>query len=1170
MLQLILGLSGTGKTAQVMEITKARAEMDCRSILLVPEQFTSSAETMAYTTLGDALSAFVDVYSFTSLAEAMLKQYGGVAVETLTDAGRVVLVRRAMDGLGDALQSYGRHRRNTGFCTMCADAIKELKIAGATGETVLAAAARLDGDGAKLHELGLIFAAYEGLLSGSAMDPSDRIATAARRMQTEPLAQTAVLIDNFDGFTAPEYDMLAKLMHAELCTVTLCCDSLADNDNGMGMFSPVKHTAARLRRLAARAQIEIAAPMVLETDYRHAQSVGLAGVARLLAGLPLLKEETPTRPWPKRRGREALATQAEENALYANASGVYLTPATGVYDACKTVAAQIAILCAQGVAYRDIAVICRLLDSYAAPLQYELGLVGIPYFTDATTTLEHTAPAAFFRAALGLLTRGVSTEPVLRMLKTDLCGVSAGDLAALENYAYTWQLRGGDWRAPFIQNPAGFGAELREEDAALLAAAEAVRGAVMPKIEAFLSAARGQDAAGLSKQLYLLLAAFDGEAHTKEAAALLEAQGDTLRAAVLYRTWNTAMALLGEMETLLAGERVTPAEYDELLVLLLRASDIGHVPQTQNEVIVTTADRMRLANPKHCFVLGLSEGEFPKAAGYSGLLTHADRACLVENGVEMPGSYENRTLLEEMFFYRAMTAACDGLYLSAIAPEYGAPPLTASLCEIVEKLAPPPLALTTAQKAPTPGAALDLLGIQYRDDTPETAALEAALAQTTEDVACCAALEAMREAASPPPFRAYNETTLCALLGETMTLSSTRVEKYYTCRFAYFLEYVLHIRPRKKAELSPLESGTLVHYILEHAMRRSGEQFTTLSAEALKALSDAIADEYVAQNMPQAGVRFAYLIRRLKAGTLRLLTHLQKEQAQSSFHPVAFEQGIGFEAGDVPPLTLQTPDGRKVRVTGKIDRVDVMQREGRSYLRVVDYKTGSKEFKLDEVYCGLNTQMLFYLFTLCRNARAQYANPVAAGVLYVAGDPSPGDKLRLEAQQPLTYRVDGLVLDDSVVIRGMDKEATGVFVPLKFNKDQSPRASAKLASLEKLGNIEHHLEQLAVQMAEKLYAGDIAAAPLCTRQRTPCDVCDYKPVCCHESGKNETTVDAPKHLFEAMPQEQTQALARETAAVPSTAGGLQVTVPDTAHQPLTLAELEDIAAGLGKEGDARR
>lgn len=268
---------------------------------------------------------------------------------------------------------------------------------------------------------------------------------------------------------------------------------------------------------------------------------------------------------------------------------------------------------------------------------------------------------------------------------------------------------------------------MTDEDRAALARAEALRAEVVPRVERFLDAARGQTAAGISKQLYLLLDAFSGAEHTAQAAAAFEQAGDPLRARALYATWENMMDLLGQMEQLLGGDEVTAAEYAELFALLLHEADLGHVPETQDAVIVTTADRMRLDSPDVCFVLGVSEGKFPKLLGASGLLSHADRDLLVQGGVEMPGSYENRTLLEQMFFYRALTAPAQALYVSFVPPEAGGAPLSAAMEPLVEALAPPADVLDEAQRAPTPAAALDLLGAAYREDTPQTAALEAAL-----------------------------------------------------------------------------------------------------------------------------------------------------------------------------------------------------------------------------------------------------------------------------------------------------------------------------------------------------------------------------------------------------------------------------------------------------------
>ena len=121
MLTLLLGPSGSGKSSRLRQALKTRAQAGERSLLVVPEQFTSSTEGALYRTLGDSLSGYVESYSFTSLAETLLRRYGGAAVPTLTEAGRAVLVRRAMDSLLDRVVYYRRQRQKTAFCQKAAE-----------------------------------------------------------------------------------------------------------------------------------------------------------------------------------------------------------------------------------------------------------------------------------------------------------------------------------------------------------------------------------------------------------------------------------------------------------------------------------------------------------------------------------------------------------------------------------------------------------------------------------------------------------------------------------------------------------------------------------------------------------------------------------------------------------------------------------------------------------------------------------------------------------------------------------------------------------------------------------------------------------------------------------------------------------------------------------------
>ena len=104
MLQLILGISGTGKTERTLAEIKVRALAGKKSILLAPEQFSSSAEMMLYSRLGDELSAFAEAYSFTRFAELVLKTFGGVAalLSMLNSCASGVSVVNIDNGFGAA------------------------------------------------------------------------------------------------------------------------------------------------------------------------------------------------------------------------------------------------------------------------------------------------------------------------------------------------------------------------------------------------------------------------------------------------------------------------------------------------------------------------------------------------------------------------------------------------------------------------------------------------------------------------------------------------------------------------------------------------------------------------------------------------------------------------------------------------------------------------------------------------------------------------------------------------------------------------------------------------------------------------------------------------------------------------------------------------------------
>ncbi len=1106
MLKLVLGGSGSGKTTLLYEQIKARAKAGRRSILLVPEQFTSATEARIYRELGDALSGMVESFSFTSLAEKILSAEGGAAVQTLTDAGRAVLVRRALEELQDNVHYYYRHRRSAAFCQMASETIDELKSAGLSGQQLAVLAQNCGAESGKLAELALIFQGYETLLARTGMDPADRLELAAVRLEDALarrelpafLKEREVFIDEFDTFNAPKKRLMGAMLAAlPTVTVALCDDGTPMTPGDLSLFSGAKQVAAQLRQLARKNGAEVAAPVLLRRDVRHKDAPGLAALTEILETGSCAPLDEP-------------------------AAEVKLFAAPSREEEARAAAGAIRRLMRQGVRCGKIAVVCRDIAKYRAAVRYEFRMAEIPLYCDEPTTPEFSAPAAAVKALLALARGAEMTEQLTALAKTGLCALTEEQVCALENYAYTWSPTAAAWREPFEKSPQGFGGrELTAEDIANQKAAEEARKLLIDAVDELRGKVRSANAEQISRAIYFCLKKLGAEEQQAAQVEAIRAERGIPAAEEAAREWNVVVGLLNEMARLLDGQTVTVPEYEDLFSLLLRSSDLGHIPQTLDAVVLASAGKMRLDDPDYVFVLGLAEGEFPTAPGESGLLTHADRDALMANEIELPDCFENRVVREQVCFYKALTAPAKGLWMSW--PKGAGLTLCAALEPIVDALDPQPPVLELPDLAATPADGLDCLGGGWPLTDTERASLTEAL--RTPEEAEPEGLALLRRMAENPPRQISDLDALESLLGRRLRISPSQLEKYYTCRYGYFLQYVLGLKPRRRAELSADQSGTLMHWVLQMALdpnpgednpcARMMEPFTELDDEAIATLASMLVDEYARRYLPEDTARFAYLLSRLKKSMTSLLCYLRDEQRQSSFRPVACELKIGGGEDAVPAQVYHLSDGRTVQLIGTVDRADQwVEEDGTRWVRVVDYKTGSKKLDLKEVYCGLDCQMLLYLFSLTRDKSGRFTGAEPAGVLYLLADPAPETTTRNKAARSVEYKIDGLVVDEPRVFDAMDADETGKYLPFSFrNGAPSPYQKDKRADIAKLNRIELHLDDLVTQMGEQLYGGQIAAAPLVTG-RSPCQWCDYGFICCHETGIGERALDAPAKPFE--------------------------------------------------------
>ncbi len=525
------------------------------------------------------------------------------------------------------------------------------------------------------------------------------------------------------------------------------------------------------------------------------------------------------------------------------------------------------------------------------------------------------------------------------------------------------------------------------------------------------------------------------------------------------RLWEILCDILDKMVLSLGERSITLKRFCELFKSMTAAVDLADIPQTLDQVIVGSADSVRLSSPGVVFVAGAVDGVFPHTPVASGIFSDTERRGLIELDLPMYDAQAQLALHEKYLAYTAVSAPTERLYISYYthAPDGSAAQGSSIVSEVLRVL--PGLTVqrtreqTVLDRVYCEKTAFECCAALYRQDGALSRALKRCFDKREE---YSGRLGALRRAVSGGDCTVDSEVS-SRLFGKDKLLSPSQIEKFYTCRFQYLCNYGLKLRERRRAEIDALEYGTLVHYMLENIIERCGENETyTLTDEQLDTMLDEFFGKYMSERMGGTNEktdRFVYLYNRISDSVRRLSSHIAQELGQSGFKPIDFEMPVGDTQNGIGLYKLTDAHGNTVSVRGKIDRVDVMESGTRSYVRVVDYKTGAKEFKLADVLAGLNMQMILYLSAVSSGGDSHEAfyqklksNEICpSGILYmpakvkpVTAKPTDTDE-NIQKEHDKNLCMNGLVLDEPQVLRAMDSTGTGKYIPVKLNEDGSAK-----------------------------------------------------------------------------------------------------------------------------------
>lgn len=1014
MLKLICGPSGAGKTEHLTKCIETDIASGVRSFLLIPEQQAYISERDLAARLPKNAGLYFEVVSFSGLAEKLFCEYGGVTAESVSGAVSSLLMWHTLATLSPLLQQYGKSAEGDLTLTnLMLSAIAEMRAGGISAQALEDAAAQMEEGSAlqkKLSDLALIDATYHAKIEecfGS--DPSDKLLRLSALLQKHRYFENCnVYIDSFTSFTVPEYAVLLQILdQASSVTVSLCTDGV---NSKLPHFLSVSDTARQLSHLADRADVTV-------------ESITLpAATKEKPQALEMLAENL----WRFSASQKPLSSD----------TSVRLSIAANIYEEAEAVALQICELVSRGMRYGDVAVVVRDLDAYRGILDAAMERHNIPYFFSERTDLSSKPIFRLILSALRAVSRNYRQSDVIALLKTGLCGTSLRDTAMFEEYVETWHIGGRRFLDEvWSMNPDGLTTERSPRADEILDAANRVRRQLMAPLATLAASLRAsRRLEDRCRALYDYLSAINLPAMLASRAKEELALGQVREASESLRLYSTLLETLTTLCRLLPDCELSVEDFIAALTLVFGNADLGSVPTTQDSVVIGSADTLRVENVRASILLGLCEGEFPRAVSDDGILTEADKEALEEYGVILQSRERLRSSEELFYVYRAMSKPSEFLSLMTHAKQ-------------------------TDGSLRTPSLAFNRVAFLL-DKKPEVIDFG--------EIRRARALPSSEELEKPLQAPAATERV-------SLRLSQSKIQAFVLCPYRYFSTYSLKLRERKDSQPNYADDGTFLHYVFEHFLRASltvDGKLELPSPEDVEPMADRIIADYIGEVCPfpteSMDNRLLHLYARLRRLALKMLHEILGEIHTGLFVPTYFEKGIGTrDEGSLPPVRLTLANGSSVLLNGKIDRVDIFESGEKLYFRVVDYKSGKHTFSLDEVRSGMDIQLILYLFAL--SGAMPDSTPAGAQYLFASTEKGVTEIKR-----------SGLLLDEDAVSSAINGQS-----------DTPYTKGLTKQTFEEMQQLQNEMQDAVRSVAERILSGEAQKTP----SEKACAFCPVRADC---------------------------------------------------------------------------
>ena len=1088
--RLIYGKSGSGKSSYCFsEVARLiEQEHEKKIFIITPEQFSFTSERKLMdemSKLGSNAAIYAEVITLSRMAYRVMQEVGGENRE-LSKCGKAMLIYSILSNNQKNLKFLGKSDENIDLSMR---AITEFKKHGVVVEDLLGEIDKTEDVYLKnkLQDMACIYQNFEEKISGSYIEDTDLLTILAENLSKVNLVKDSIIfIDEFAGFTYQEYQVIKEMLAlAKEVNITMCVDDLDFNTNpDIDIYYPNKLTVKKLLDLAK------------ENDIGTEEFVHLSFEPRFKTEELKFLSNNLYNPKSTKYGKDV------EN--------LKLFLAKNEYSEVEEVAKKIQKLVREeNMRYNDISIITKNIEGYSSLVRAIFREYDIPVFIDEKRDLNQNIIVQYVLSILEILTKNFSSESIFSYIKLGFLDYEKEEIFKLENYCNKWGIKLNKWKKDFtyeIDN------ENKKNEVQRLN--EIRKEIINPLLKLQDNIKNKRTAKNITLALYNFMIEQNIEEKIADKVRELE-ESNLIDLANEYKeSYQIILDIFDEIVLIFDEDKMTVDKYQKILKIGLKNSGLGKIPGTADQVILGDVDRSRSHKVKVVFILGLNDGSFPSVNKDEGFLDDSDREVLKQDGIELAKGTIDQLYEDKFNIYKAFTTAEEKIYLSYNSSDKDGKSLRPSILvtqikKMYSKLKEESDVITKKYELVNKEVTYEELieniaKIGNKEEIDEVwyqiynyyKSQEGWNKRLEED------LEGLRYTNIPEDIKQEN---IDKLYGNTLKTSISRLEKYRGCPFSYYLQYGLKLKEKESLKIQSFDTGSFMHETIDNFfeyVRQENLNLAEIEEEQILEIVSKIVDESLKLNKNfifTATTKYKVLVRRLKKIVSKALKYIIQTIIYSDFSVEGTEVEFS-EKGKYKPIILELENGKKIEITGKIDRIDTASSGDGKYLRIIDYKSSAKNIDLNEVYAGLQIQLLTYTDAICREE-----DVMPAGIFYfslleqIANADKRIDEDQIEELIRKNFRMKGLIIADVKIIKMNDntlQSGSSKLVPAAITSKGSVNEKwTNGVKQEEFKVLQDYIYKTIKDISREILSGKIDLKPYNKQGKTPCEYCEYKAIC---------------------------------------------------------------------------